>query len=181
MFINHILYTHFDLPIPILDEQNLRKLPVRERLDKCVSILQTSKDESLRWDAVWLAGEISETAGQNDPIFDEVSDLMSWILQNDNNGVVKHEACYQIAARDMRNKIPDLIQTVICDRSTVARHEAIESLGLMRAFESKEQITKALKDPSYDVRETATFVLKRFKRLEEFSGTERQYKPSEII
>jgi len=169
------------MPIPVLDEQNLRKLPVRERLDRCVSIMKTSNDESLRWDAVWLAGEVTETVDRDDPIFNEVADLMSWILQNDNNGVVKHEACYQIAARNMRKKIPDLIHTALHDKSTIAKHEAIESLGLMRAFESEDLISKALEDSSYEVRETAAFVLKRFKRLEEFSEAEKQYKPSDII
>jgi len=169
------------MPIPVLDEQNLRKLPVRERLDRCASIIKTSNDESLRWDAVWLAGEVTETVARDDPIFNEVSDLMSWILQNDNNGVVKHEACYQIAARNMRNKIPDLIHTALYDKSTIAKHEAIESLGLMRAFESEDLISKALEDSSYDVRETAAFVLKRSKRLEKLTEAEKQYKPSDII
>ncbi len=175
-------YTHIStMPVPILDEHNLRQLPVRERLDKCTSILKTSTDESLRWDAVWITGEIAETVDKDDPIFEEVANLMSWILQNDDNGVVKHEACYQIAARNMRNKIPDLIHTALYDKSTIAKHEAIESLGLMRAFESKELISRALEDTVYDVRETAAFVLKRLKRLEKFTGTERQYKPSDII
>ena len=169
------------MPVPIIDEQNLRQLPVRERFDKCTSILKTSTDESLRWDAVWLTGEIVETVGKNDPIFEEVSDLMGWILQNDDNGVVKHEACYQIAARNMRSKIPDLMHTALYDKSTIAKHEAMESLGLMHAFESKDLISKALEDPLYDVRETAAFVLKRLKRLEKLTGTERQYKPSDII
>jgi len=169
------------MAIPILDEQNLRQLPMQERLDKCTSILKTSKDESLRWDAVWIAGEIAETVLNDDPIFQKVADFMVWVLQNDNNGVVKHEACYQIAARNMRNKIPDLVQTALYDKSTIAKHEAIESLGLMRAFESQELISKAMDDPIFDVRETAAFVLKRLARLEKLTGISREYKPSEII
>jgi HEAT repeat protein len=47
----------------------------------------------------------------------------------------------------------------------LAKHEAIESLGLMRAFEAESLIKKALDDPSEDVRATAAFVLKRFERL----------------
>jgi len=162
----------------ILDESNLRGLPVRERLDKCTLIIKNEADESLRWDAVWLAGEIAETAGKQDPLFGEVEDLMAWVLKNDDNGVVKHEACYQIAARNMRKKIPDLIQTALNDTSVIAKHEAIESLGLMRAFDSKDLIFDSLEDPSPEVRETAAFVMKRLKRLQK---KKEKYTPSKIL
>jgi HEAT repeat protein len=59
----------------------------------------------------------------------------------------------------------------------LTKHEAIESLGLMRAFEAESLIQKALDDPSSDVRETATFVLKRFERLK----NQGVYQPSDII
>jgi HEAT repeat protein len=161
----------------ILDEGKLRNLPFRERLDKCTSIIKNESDESLRWDAVWLAGEIAET-NPNSSLFEEVAELMVWVLKNDNNGVVKHEACYQIAARNMRNKIPDLIQTALNDESIIAKHEAIESLGLMRAFDSKDMISNSLKDPNPDVRETAAFVMKRLERLQNLKGN---YVPSKVI
>ncbi|MDE1868260.1 MAG: HEAT repeat domain-containing protein, partial [Thaumarchaeota archaeon] len=150
----------------IIDESNLRSLPVSERLDKCLGILMKETDESLRWDAVWLAGEIAEISGPDDPIFGKVSDLMAWVLKNEANGVVKHEACYQIAARNMREKIPDLIDVALKDPSIIARHESIESLGLMRAFDTKEMLARATNDPNPDVKETALFVLKRLERLE---------------
>ncbi len=169
------------MPIHILDERNLRQLPVKKRLDKCTSIIKTSKDESLRWDAVYIAGEIAENTSNDSPIFGEIADLMTWVMRNDDNGVVKHEACFQIAARNMRNKIPDLIHTAFYDKSIIARHEAIESLGLMRAFDSQEMISKAMKDPIYDVQETAAFVLKRFKRLKKLAATAREYKQSDIL
>ena len=161
----------------ILDEGKLRNLPFRHRLDKCTLIIKNETDESLRWDAVWLAGEIAEL-NPNTPLFDEVSELMVWILKNDSNGVVKHEACYQIAARNMRNKIPDLVQTALNDKSVIVKHEAIESLGLMRAFDSKDMISNSLKDPNPDVRETAAFVIKRLELLQNLKGN---YVPSEII
>jgi HEAT repeat protein len=59
----------------------------------------------------------------------------------------------------------------------LAKHEAIESLGLMRAYEAEPLIRKALDDPSVDVRETALFVLKRFERLRNCGV----YSPSNII
>src|SRR5207245_8745746 len=87
----------------ILDEDRIRDLPYRKRLDACTSIIKNEIDESFRWDAVWLAGEIAEL-NPDTPLFDEVANLMSWVLKNDSNGVVKHEACYQIAARNMRDR-----------------------------------------------------------------------------
>ncbi len=164
----------------ILDEGKLRDLPIRERLDKCALIIKNDTDESLRWDAVWLAGEIAEMS-PGSLLFNEVADLMVWVLKNDDNGVVKHEACYQIAARNMREKIPDLIQTALNDNSVIAKHEAIESLGLMRAFDSKDLLFRAMEDPDSDVKETAAFVLKRLHRLEKLETKNKEYKPSSIL
>lgn len=163
--------------IQLLDENNIRSLSPDERFLVCEQILKNEKDESKRWDAVWLIGELAEKKDQNDPMFRKVSDVLEWILNNDDNGVVKHEACFQVAARNMRNKIPTLVNTALHNESILAKHEALESLGLMRAFEAEPLIQKAMDDPSIDVRETASFVLKRFKRLRD-SGN---YVPSDIL
>ena len=165
------------MPLEILDETNLRKIPTRERLDRCTFIIKNDQDESKRWDAIYIAGEIAEATNPEDPIFDEVADLMSWILQNEDNGVVKHEACFQIAARNMRKKIPDMIKTALYDKSGIAKHEALECLGLMKAFESRESIEEALKDPNPYVSETAAFALKRLDRLDR----KEDYTPSQIL
>lgn len=148
-----------------MDENDVRLLPLTERLEKCISILRNEEDESMRWDAVWLAGEITEELEQNDPMWNQIADLFVWVLENDDNGVVKHEAAFQIAARNMRHKIKDLIHAGLHNKSELTRHESIEALGLMRAFESEQAITEALKDPDHNVRETARFVLKRLQRL----------------
>jgi len=163
--------------IQLLDENNVRSLPAEKRFLQCEKILKTEKDESKRWDAVWLIGELAEKKDPNDPMFQKVSDVLEWVLKNDDNGVVKHEACFQVAARNMRNKIPILVNTALHNNSILAKHEAIESLGLMRAFEAEHLIQKAMDDPSIDVRETASFVLKRFARLRN-SGA---YNPSDIL
>ena len=160
----------------ILDDKNLRNLPPEERFSKCESIIKGDHDESLRWDAVWIAGELANDLSQIS-MFNKVSDLMAWVLKNDKNGVIKHEACYQIAARNMRKNIPNLVEASLSNESVLTRHEALESLGLMRAFECEDLIKKALEDPSPDVRETAEFVLKRFKRLRNLG----QYVPSPIL
>ena len=160
----------------ILDEGGLKNLPIRKRIEKCEEIVKNSDDESLRWDAVWVAGEMAQDPSDKE-IFDRVSNLMAWVLHNDPNGVVKHEACYQIAARNMRSKIPDLIHASLHNESVLTKHEAIESLGLMRAFEAEPLISNALKDPSPDVRETAEFVIKRLKRIKSMGD----YHPSSIV
>ncbi|HSD04374.1 MAG TPA: HEAT repeat domain-containing protein [Nitrosopumilaceae archaeon] len=163
------------MPLDIMDETDLRDIPTRERLNRCIYTIKNDADESKRWDAVYLAGEIAE-ANPTDPIFDEVAELMSWILQNDDNGVIKHEVCFQIAARNMRKKIPDLINTALNDKSGIAKHEALECLALMKAFEAKDTMIKALKDPISHVRETAAFALKRLDRLDK-----KAYTPSKIL
>ncbi len=144
----------------IFDEYDMRKLPPRERLDKIIQILRNERDESIRWDSVWLAGEITEVIDKDDPIFAEIADLMVWVLLNDDNGIVKHEAAFQIGLRNMKAKIPYLN-----DKNELVRHEAIEALGLMRAHGCKETLRKMIEDPSDAVRETAVFVLKRLDRL----------------
>jgi hypothetical protein len=149
----------------IFDEYDTRKLPPRKRLDKIIQILRNERDESIRWDSVWLAGEITEVIDIDNPLFSEIADLLVWVLLNDDNIIVKHEAAFQIGVRNMRSKIPYLIKSALNDESELVRHEAIEALGLMRAHECKKTLIKMLEDPNDAVRETAAFVLKRLDRL----------------
>ena len=165
------------MAIEIYDENKLRELSDEERFIECEHILKNDSDESRRWDATWLIGELAENRKEGDPLFDKVADLIAWTLKNDNNGVVKHEACYQIAGRNMKSKIPDLIDAALNDKSILTKHEAIESLGLMRAFDSIDLIRDAENDPSIDVRETAIFVIKRLARLKD----QGEYMPTNIL
>lgn len=163
--------------IQIHDENDIKSLSEEDRFVACENILKNDADESRRWDACWLIGELAENKKEGDPMFDKVADTIAWIIKNDDNGVVKHEACYQIAARNMRAKIPILVDASLNDPSTLTKHEALESLGLMRAFESEDLIKKATEDPSKDVRETAEFILKRFSRMKNLG----EYKPSDVL
>ncbi|AFS82865.1 hypothetical protein NSED_05305 [Candidatus Nitrosopumilus sediminis] len=165
------------MAIEIYDENNLRDLPEAQRFSMCERIIKNDSDESKRWDAVWLIGELAENRDPEDPMFIKSADLMEWVLKNDDNGVVKHEACYQIAGRNMRSKIPALVESALNDKSILTKHEAIESLGLMRAFDAIDLIRDAEIDPSIDVRETARFVIKRLQRLQ----NQGEYKPAEIL
>lgn len=165
------------MAIEVFDEGKMRELSDEDRFNACERILKTDTDESKRWDAVWLIGELAEDKDESDPMFNKVAELIEWILKNDDNGVVKHEASFQIAARNMREKIPILVECALHDESILTKHESIEALGLMRAFEAEDQIKNALNDPSIDVRETAEFVLKRFDRLKNHGD----YKPGNIL
>ena len=109
--------------IQIHDENEIKNLSDEERFTTCESILKNDADESRRWDAVWLMGELAENKKEGDPMFDRVADAMAWIIKNDDNGVVKHEACYQIAARNMRAKIPVLVDASLNDPSTLTKHK----------------------------------------------------------
>ena len=163
--------------IEVFDENKLRELPDEQRFSTCEHILKNDNDESKRWDAVWLVGELAENKNKDDPMFRKVEELIEWVMKNDDNGVVKHEACFQIAARNMRDKIHVLVNAALYDTSILTKHEAIESLGLMRAFEAEDMIKKVSNDQNLDVRETAEFVLKRFARLK----NQGEYTPYAIL
>lgn len=149
-----------------LDDKKIRSYPLEERVNVLEDIFKNSNDESLRWDAVWLAGEIPELVGLKGPLFDKIADLFAWVLKNDDNSVVRHEVCYQISGRNMRSKIPDLVDAGLHDESALVRHEAIECLGIIRAFDQMDAIKHALNDSSEHVRITARMVLKRMGRYQ---------------
>ena len=148
----------------ILDDLNIRKLSPQERYDKLSYILKNSDDESLRVDSVWLLSEMRDFVKVNEPLYEKIADMLVWVLQNDKNGVVKHEAAYEIGRQNMINKIPDLLLAAVHDDDILVRHETVEALGLMKTDEFKEKDKVCLKDPAKEVRETAMFVLKTIER-----------------
>jgi len=153
----------------ILDENNIRNTSPKERIEHCKEILENEKDASKRWDAVWILGELARNELET-PFFNDVADLLVWTLENDDDGVVKHEVCYQISACNMRNKIPDLLRAGLSNDNPLARHEAIECLGFMEAFETKDELKKALNDPVDYVKETAMCAIKRLERMKNRDG-----------
>lgn len=60
---------------------------------------------------------ITEAVSKADYIQTEIENLMVWILNNDDNEIVKHEAAFQIGLNNMRTKIPDLINSILNDKS----------------------------------------------------------------
>jgi len=153
----------------ILDHEDFRSIPPKKRLEKLDHVIKNEKDSSKRWDAVWLTGELASEVGSG-PLFDKAADLFVWVLENDDDGVVKHEVCYQVSARLMRKKIPDLLKAGLCNKSSLTRHEALECIGLMEAFETIDDLKKAFNDPVPYVRETAIFAVKRLERMKHRKG-----------
>lgn len=148
----------------VLDDLNIRKLSAQERFDKLSYMLKNSGDESLRVDSVWLLSEMRDFVKASDPLYEKIADMLVWVLQNDRNGVVKHEAAYEIGKQNMINKIPDLLHAAVHDDDVLVRHESVEALGLMKTDEFKEKVKVCLEDPTKEVRETTMFVLKRVAR-----------------
>ena len=156
-----------------LTENDLNKLGPVQRFEQMTKLIQLSDDESQRWDCICLCGELYHKLDNDGyrlskykikKLKSEIESLFKWVIKNEKNGVVLHEVCYHIAARNIRSLIPDLVFCGINSDSILGRHEALESLGLMNAKEVMNQIGPALNDPVKDVRETAQFVLKRIKR-----------------
>ena len=161
----------------VIDENNLRQLLPEKRLEKLEGILKHDVDPSKRWDAIWLVGELAKKA-HSSSLYNRAADVLVWTLENDDSGIVKHEACYQIVACNMREKIPNLLNSALNDESSLARHEALECLGGIEAFEVKDDLKKALNDPVSYVAETAAFSIRRLERLENRKG---QFQLSEIL
>lgn len=159
----------------VFDEYEMRKLLPKERLAKIKMVLENEHDQSVRWDCIWLAGELCET--KDDEIRTEVAQLMVWVLNNDDDSIVRHEAAFQVGLRNFRDKIPDLVHSIMNDRSDLVKHEAIEALGLLRDQQCKETLNCMLNDSSEAVRDTAKFVIKRLERLKDAG----EYRGEEII
>jgi len=150
--------------IPKEFDKNIRDLPLEERTKKIEEIFKTSNDESERWDAVWLGGAIPVEVNLKGPLFEKMTDLFAWVLKNDPNDVVRHEVCYQIAARNMIRIIPELAHAANYDPSSLVRHEATECLMIIRAIDQIDAVKKSLHDKNESVRNTARLVLKRMER-----------------
>jgi HEAT repeats len=150
----------------VYEQSSILKIPVKERMEVCKSIIKKEKDESLRGEAVWVLGATASELNLNDPLRDEIGDLLEFVLIHDNNDVVKHEAAFQIGEYNLKKKISVLVNSALNDPSELVRHEAVEALGLIQAFDQKHVLLKALNDKKDCVRQTAAFVLKQLDRLE---------------
>ena len=161
----------------VFDEYQIRQIhPLSKRFEKIKEIYDDNKeDESIRWDAVWLAGEIWDDVTKDFKKL--IADFMVEILNKDTNGVVKHEAAFQIGLRNMREKLPDLINAIKNDPDILVQHEGIEALGLMRDYDNIPLLAQLTQDKDKSVSQTAKFVIKRLDRLQ----GQGQYRDGEPI
>lgn len=150
----------------VYEQSPMLMMPVRERISLCASIIENDQDESLRGEAVWVLGATVNELRPDDQLRNEIGELLEYVLQHDKNDVVKHEACFQLGEYNLTKKIPALVRAALCDRSELVRHEAVEALGLIQAFDQRAVLQQALKDEKDCVRQTAAFVLKQLDRLE---------------
>jgi HEAT repeat protein len=150
----------------VYNQSSLLKIPVKERMEICKSIIKKEKDESLRGEAVWVLGAIANEVNLSDPLRDEIGDLLEFVLIHDNNDVVKHEAVFQIADSNLKQRIYLIVNSALNDPSELVRHEAVEALGLIQALDQRHVLLKALNDKKDCVRQTAAFVLKQLDRIE---------------
>lgn len=153
----------------VWDEYGLSALPVKERLAKCTEIIKTDKSAPKRWIAIYVTGEICYETHEHDK---EIGDLMAWVCHNEKNDIVKHEACFQIGLRNLKDHIDVLLDVAVHHRGhEISRHEAIEALGLMRAHDSHDQIKRSLDGLTYSdsiaVKQSAQFVLELLELLKD--------------
>jgi len=148
----------------IVDINGVRKLSPEDRFEELTKIFHYSKDESERWDAVWMAGELAEEIGLKGSLYDKTGNLLAWVLLNDENCIVRHESAYQIVGRNYHNHISELVESALHDKSPLVRHESCECLSIIQALDTKPHIEKLLDDPVELVRETARFSIKRMER-----------------
>ncbi len=137
---------------------------ISERFEICKSILTCEKDPSLRVESLWVLADTLPEIPLNEPIREKIAELLEFVLLNDQNAVVKHEACYLIGENNLTSKIYCLQHAAINDPSALVRHESIEALGLMQEFGSEKIIRKALEDSNPSVSQTAEIVLKQLER-----------------
>lgn len=153
----------------IYAESNLLQIPILQRYDICYNILKTDDDESLRGEAVWVLGKTLEES--DNALREKIENLLEDVLKNDTNAVVKHEVSFQLGEHNVMRKLPALIDASLHDPSELVRHESIEAIGLLKAFDAKDDLKKALADPNEAVRQTASFVLKQLGRLEKLAAS----------
>ena len=172
-----------------LTENRLNELDPETRLKVSVEKITNGKNsESQRWDCLIIISELYVKLKKNQypdlgikkikKMISKIESTLKWMIHNEKNCVVHHEVAYQVAARNITNLIPDMVDAALHSKSIVSRHEYLECLGVMKAFdEIKKILPKALKDKNPDVRETAQFAQDRLSRY----SNEKDWSSLEIV
>lgn len=162
-----------------LTERYINQLNPKRRLEFCVSKLKNQdglSSVSQREDALIMLGELyyklhknqdglELTAKEKQDICNKVRDAFEWGMDNEPSCVPHHEICYQVSQRDIRELIPKMAHIAVHHKSEVSRHEYVECLANIMAWDELESILpRMLKDSSADVRETAQYCEDRLRR-----------------
>ena len=153
----------------IFDEYKMRELPRQLRLTELEKTLRFEQNEAKRWPCVFLLGELIEPQYEPDKsVFQRVADQMEWTLLYDKSPIVAHEGAFQIGLRNFVDKKQTLIDVSLNkEYHEITRHESIEAIGTMRAYECMPMI-KALENDENEgpaIRDTARFVRLRLELL----------------
>jgi len=165
-----------------LTENQLNELNPKIRLQVAIHKLKNYNGKSSiseRQDAIIMLGELYHKLKNNqykseftsDEItntYSTILDVFKWAIKNESGCVPHHELAYQIAARDMRELIPEMVSVSLDHKSIVSRHEFIENLANISAWEELEYVLPiVLQDPNLDIRETAQYCEDRMRRYKD--------------
>ena len=131
-----------------LTENQLNELNPKIRLQVAIHKLKNYNGKSSiseRQDAIIMLGELYHKLKNNqykseftsDEIiktYSTILDVFKWAIKNELACVPHHELAYQIAARDMRELIPEMVWVSLKHKSIVSRHEFIENLANISAW-----------------------------------------------
>jgi HEAT repeat protein len=119
--------------------------------------LRESKEEFVTFE---LMGKFADMADSRGDI-----NLLLNLLEKHPDSIVRHEAAAQLAANWKKRPgvfetyghriICGLLKTAMDDRSVVARHEAIESLGYLGDESILSDLERLIHDDNEDIRRTA--------------------------
>jgi HEAT repeat protein len=87
-----------------------------------------------------------------------VIEHISQVLKNDKDALVRHEAAFSLGQLGFTSAVDALSKAVESDPSFFVTHEAAVALGVIGS-EKAEQLNKALKDASEEVRESSMIAL----------------------
>lgn len=93
--------------------------------------------------------------------------ILAWLLMNDDNLVVRHEAAFILGQLYKRGEIigsiafQTLLESVQRDASVVVRHEAAESLGWFSHPDAIQALKEIAEDPNAEIAVTAKLGLCR--------------------
>jgi hypothetical protein len=172
-----------------LTENRLNELDPETRLEVSIEKIMNGKNsESQRWDCLIIISELYVKLIKNQhrdlgkqkvrKMKSKIESTLKWMIHHEKNCVVHHEVAYQVAARNITSLVPDMVTAALHSKSVVSRHEYLECLGVMKAFdELKKILPKVLKDKNPDVRETAEFAKDRLSRY----ANEKDWSSLEIV